>query len=304
MPKVSIVIPVYNTESYIGEAIESIRRQTLKEIEIIVVDDGSADRSLSIVQSLSDEDPRIQVYTQANSGVSAARNKGLQYVKGEFLYFLDSDDLLEADALETCYRKCTEEKLDFVFFDAESIDPGNRYATQSYLHTFSSTEKTARGIDVLRGQLDNATYRSPVWLNFIRTSYLQQHRFSFYPGIIHEDELFCFLLYVHAERVGYISRTFSKRRWRGDSIMTQKFSWENITGYLTVTEEILKFRQGKPTDMSAIADQYLRSMLNAVIWKSHTLPFRDKYRLFRECIRKKYVSFLRPKNFFVMFFKP
>lgn len=303
MPKVSIVIPVYNTETYIGEAIESIRRQTLREFEIIVVDDGSTDRSLSVIQSLSAEDPRIQVHTQANSGVSAARNKGLQYVTGEFLYFLDSDDLLEADALETCYRKCTEEKLDFTFFDAESINPGNRYTAQNYLHTSFSTEETAKGIDILNRQLDTATYRSPVWLNFIRTSYLQQHRLSFYPGIIHEDELFCFLLYVYAERVGYIPRTFSQRRLREDSIMTQKFSWKNIAGYLTVTEEISKFRQGKPTEMTAIADKYLRSMLNAVVWKSHTLPFRDKYRLFRECVRRKYLPFLRPKNLFVMFFK-
>lgn len=95
IPKVSVVIPVYNTEAYVGEAIESAREQTLRDIEILVIDDGSTDRSPSVIRKLADTDSRIQIYTQTNQGVSAARNKGLEYVKGEFIYFLDSDDLLE-----------------------------------------------------------------------------------------------------------------------------------------------------------------------------------------------------------------
>lgn len=95
IPKISVVIPVYNTEAYVGEAIESAREQTLRDIEIIVIDDGSTDRSPFIIRELANTDPRIRIYTQTNQGVSAARNKGLEYIKGEFIYFLDSDDLLE-----------------------------------------------------------------------------------------------------------------------------------------------------------------------------------------------------------------
>ena len=116
--KVSVVIPVYNTEKYVRQAVESVMYQSLKELEIIVVDDGSTDKSLSIVEKLGDTDKRIQIYTQANQGQSIARNRGISHAHGEYIYFMDSDDLLEEDALELCYHKCKEEKLDFVFFDA------------------------------------------------------------------------------------------------------------------------------------------------------------------------------------------
>ena len=119
--KVSVVIPVYNTEKYVRQAVESVMYQSLKELEIIVVDDGSTDKSLSIVEKLGDTDKRIQIYTQANQGQSIARNRGISHAHGEYIYFMDSDDLLEEDALELCYHKCKEEKLDFVFFDALTL---------------------------------------------------------------------------------------------------------------------------------------------------------------------------------------
>ena len=117
--KVSVVIPVYNTEKYVRQAVESVMYQSLKELEIIVVDDGSTDKSLSIVEKLGDTDKRIQIYTQANQGQSIARNRGISHAHGEYIYFMDSDDLLEEDALELCYHKCKEEKLDFDAMDYE-----------------------------------------------------------------------------------------------------------------------------------------------------------------------------------------
>ena len=86
--KVSVVIPVYNTEKYVRQAVESVMYQSLKELEIIVVDDGSTDKSLSIVEKLGDTDKRIQIYTQANQGQSIARNRGISHAHGEYIYFM------------------------------------------------------------------------------------------------------------------------------------------------------------------------------------------------------------------------
>ena len=119
--KVSVVIPVYNTEKYVREAVESIMNQTLRELEIIIINDGSTDNSLQVAEELAAADSRIQVYSQTNRGLSMARNAGITHAHGRYIYFMDSDDLLEKDAMELCYSKCEEKELDFVFFDAQSF---------------------------------------------------------------------------------------------------------------------------------------------------------------------------------------
>lgn len=91
-PKVSIVIPVYNTEVFVEEAVRSIMDQTLRDTEIIIINDGSTDTSLDIIQKLSEEDTRIQIYSQENQGLSATRNRGIALASGRYIYFMDSDD--------------------------------------------------------------------------------------------------------------------------------------------------------------------------------------------------------------------
>ena len=120
-PKVSVIIPVYNTEAYVEQTLRSIMGQTLRDIELIVVNDGSTDGSLSVLERIATGDDRIRLYTQPNKGLSQTRNAGIARARGEFIYFMDSDDLLEPDALERCYERCQSDRLDFVFFDAESF---------------------------------------------------------------------------------------------------------------------------------------------------------------------------------------
>ena len=101
-PKISVIIPVYNTAEYLKEAVGSICNQTCKSLQIIVVDDGSTDSSPEILRQLAKEDSRIEIITRKNSGQGAARNKGLERAVGEYVYFMDSDDILEPDCLEHC----------------------------------------------------------------------------------------------------------------------------------------------------------------------------------------------------------
>ena len=94
-PAVTVVIPVYNTASYVEQTLRCIMGQTLRETEILVVDDGSTDHSPAILARLAAEDPRIRIHTQPNRGLSEARNAGLDRAAGRYIYFMDSDDLLE-----------------------------------------------------------------------------------------------------------------------------------------------------------------------------------------------------------------
>ena len=112
--KISVIIPVYNVEKYIIECIESIINQTFKDIEIIVVNDGSKDNSIKIVEEyLSDK--RLKIINKENRGLSSARNKGMKIARGEYIYFIDSDDFINEDVLEVLYKNLESERFDIIF---------------------------------------------------------------------------------------------------------------------------------------------------------------------------------------------
>ncbi|MDO5424141.1 MAG: glycosyltransferase family 2 protein [Eubacteriales bacterium] len=127
--KVSVIVPIYNTENYLPQCLESICTQTLKEIEIICVDDGSTDRSLALAKEAAEKDRRITVLEQENLGGGAARNKGMAIAKGEYLAFLDSDDYMERDMLEKMYHAAWKEAADI------SICKARRYHDDLGIYT-------------------------------------------------------------------------------------------------------------------------------------------------------------------------
>ena len=195
---------------------------------------------------------------------------------------MDSDDLLEKETIDLCYRKCEEEQLDFVFFDAETFIDGNveNAPALSYKHTGKLEDKVYTGIEAFKIQLDNNEFTPSPCLNFIRCGFLKEHQILFYPGIIHEDQLFTVTLYLHAKRTGRIHHSFFHRRLRENSIMTCDFSLQNLKGYLTVTREIVKFKQQTSENkIKDTIDLYLSQMLNAVIWQAHVLPYPYRLRL-------------------------
>lgn len=208
---------------------------------------------------------------------------------------MDSDDLLEKDAMQLCYRKCEEEKLDFVFFDAQSFFDDNlkNAPSLSYNRTDKLEDRTYTGDEALKTQLENREYTPSACLNFIRRSFLEKNGLRFYPGIVHEDQLFTTLLYLQAGKTACIKRTFFQRRMRENSIMTGKFTNRNIEGYLTVTREILDFKKRTVERKNgAIIDLYLSQMLDAAMWQAHTLRLPERLRLAWLCLHKyrKYVS--------------
>ena len=98
-PKVSVIIPVYNAQNYLSECIDSVLRQTMQDFEVICIDDGSSDDSYSILKKYEETDERVVLLSQTNQGVSAARNVGIDKTRGEYIYFLDSDDYIEPNML-------------------------------------------------------------------------------------------------------------------------------------------------------------------------------------------------------------
>ena len=124
--KVSIIIPVYNTEKFLERCLNSVLNQTLRDIEIIVVNDGSKDNSLEIIKRFIQIDDRIILIDKENEGLTKTRNRGLEIASGKYIYNLDSDDYLEEDTMfEELYNKCEKDNLDMVVFDYYN-DFGNK----------------------------------------------------------------------------------------------------------------------------------------------------------------------------------
>ena len=284
------------------ESVESIMQQTLQDIEIIVINDGSTDNSLSIINLLAEQDRRITVYNQSNQGLSIARNTGLKKVKGEFIYFMDSDDLLTNNALKTCYQECITEQLDFVFFDAESFyDDDKLSRTYHYQRNLDIENKVWNGAELLKKQYDTWNYRSSACLSLVSSDFIRQNQIQFYPHILHEDELYTALLYLKASRVKYIKQTFFKRRIRNNSIVTSKFTMKNIQGYFVVTDELERYSDQHPEHHSLI-HSHLTRMLEAAVKNCSLIPFKERLTITKIC-RKKYKRYVTNKTICILLFK-
>lgn len=303
-PKVSVIVPIYNTATYLPAALESIVRQTLCELEIILINDGSTDHSQRIIEEYATKDNRISYYHQPNQGVSVARNNGLQRATGQYIYFMDSDDLLHPDALLHCYEICEKDRLDFVCFDAESFAEEPQIATQ-YDYTRKEKieeDKLWNGIELLTLELEHRIFLVSPWLHLTNHVFLKKYFQGFPTGIIHEDQLFAMQIILNATRIRYIAKPYFKRRVRSNSTMTTRFSMRNIEGYTTVCNRIEGWVKTHDEWADSI-DLYLRGTLNAVIWLGHALTFLEKVETvcrFRRMRLSRYVTF---KNWIVFWLK-
>ena len=144
MKNISVIIPVYNVEKYLSDCLESVIQQSMREIEIICVNDGSTDNSYNILSEYADRDSRILIMNKENGGLSAARNTGYKKASGKYILFLDSDDYLSSpDVLDLLYKKAEKEEVDQLYFDAEVIfENENIKAANSIISHITSAKRT------------------------------------------------------------------------------------------------------------------------------------------------------------------
>lgn len=151
MPEISIIVPVYNTERFVSKCIESILGQSFEDFELILIDDGSTDQSGDICDKYAIKDSRVKVIHQKNRGVSAARNRGLDVAQGNYLYFVDSDDYLESNALEIIYPYFFDSDIDMVCF-------GFQYRDENY-HLLNKKQNEKRVLT--QDELFSELFKSP-----------------------------------------------------------------------------------------------------------------------------------------------
>lgn len=300
MIKVSVILPVYNVAPYLDETFASLLSQTLQEIEIIAVNDGSKDNSEDIIKKYAQQDARISYFSQKNQGQSAARNLALQHAKGEFIYMMDSDDVLaNPDALRICYEYAEQNKADFIFFDGDTLqEQGAAPLTWDYKRTEDLDESKAyNGERLLSEVLDKWKHNCVVWLLLIKHNYLKQIGLDFYPGIIHEDELFTTKLTLQSDKIFCLKKSFVKHRVRSASTMGIRYSKRNINCYLTVIDELLKWRD------TPIIHKFAKYTLSKVFYTGHQIPFKEKPAVFLRAIKSGYLKYIGLKSVVVFWFK-
>lgn len=240
MIKVSVVVPIYNVKAYIDECIMSLVNQSLQEIDIILVDDGSSDGSQNICDNFAARYENVRVIHKENNGLGSARNVGLEVAIGKYVYFIDGDDSLKKDALEKLYRHAERETLDVILFSAECFSDGLgiEYNANEYRRTKCLNEVIS-GKELFIRLMEANEYYASIPLRFYRTEYLKEKEYCFPEDIIHEDEIYAYWSLIQAKKALCISDRFYNRRFRAGSIMTSKKAYNSCIGYLYTWKQIM-----------------------------------------------------------------
>ena len=211
-PLVSVVVPVYHVEKYMYQCLDSIVGQTYKNLEIICVNDGATDNSPEILKEYQRRDSRIKIINQLNQGLSAARNTGLQYVTGDLVVFVDSDDWLEKTAIASTYKVFENKNVDFVCYGTMCRYEGNSQK-DSYGHIYERNEiKDIEASWIIRASVS-------AWAKMYRTSFLKEKELLFPVGMYYEDIPFYWGCVSFAKQVALSDAVLYNYRIRDDSIM-------------------------------------------------------------------------------------
>ena len=222
---VSVVVPCYNVEKYVGECLDSLLAQTWRNLEIICVNDGSTDRTLDVLERYSKLDSRVRIITKSNGGLGAARNTGMMSARGKYIYFLDSDDKLDANGIYDLYELAERESLDQIIMSARVfVDEGGEIQDREKFEAYYRLAPDAcnivmSGVDLVVKLCEKQIMPVTQQLRFFKLSYLRDIGFKNPEGILHEDNAIAFTSLIAARRAMAIPRKYYQRRLRPGSIM-------------------------------------------------------------------------------------
>jgi CDP-glycerol glycerophosphotransferase len=244
-PELSVVMPVYNVEAYLRECLDTVLTQSLHNLEVIAVDDGSTDGCLAILREFERRDPRVRVLTQTNAGQGIARNLGVQHAQGEFIAFIDSDDTIPPGSFEHMIKTLRASGSDF------AVGSVRRLRHQQYLRT--TWQRTVHQSDRIGTTLDEfpAAMQDIICANrMFRTDFWREQVGGFRGHIAYEDHVPMLTAYVRAKKFDILSRVTYNWRIREDHTSTgqQKANIENLLDRIAVKEEAHELLTAEASD--------------------------------------------------------
>ena len=242
--KISVIVPVYNTSKYLEKCIESILNQSLKEIEVICINDGSTDNSLEILEKISKQDRRVKVIDQRNSGASATRNVGLRLAKGKYIICIDSDDWIEKYYFENIYKKAKENNLDMVISDI-LFDFENKIILKKDLEI--SDDKIITGKEYMKVFFKNGGLGYS-WNKLVKREIYSKNNIYFNEAIYAiEDVEFVTRLSYFLKKIGKVNKAFYHYR-QGENNGSKKIVLKNIDDKIIAYNSMLEFYTIKKED--------------------------------------------------------
>lgn len=277
MIKYSFIVPVYNTEKYLKKCLNSLVKQTFKDFEIIIVNDGSTDQSFKIINDFKQKYSNIKLIEQKNQGLSIARNNGVKKILGEYLIFIDSDDYVELDLLK---------QIDKNIGDADVLRFQVYEESENYKNKVKVEEKS---FDMVDGKtaiklITNYKYVEPAWCYVYKKEYYIKNKFSFKKGVYHEDfGLIPYVIYK-ADKVKSIDYTGYHYISRSGSIINCASYEKTIKKAFDMLEQYKELRNKVDVGEKNTDNYFLSYIANCAIVKARTLKTKE---------RKEYIEELK-----------
>lgn len=297
-PKVSVIIPVYNVEKYLRECLDSVVNQTLKEIEIICVDDGSTDSSLDILKEYATKDNRFTIITQKNLHAGVARNRGIQLAKGEYVHFLDSDDWIEQDAYEKLYKILKDNKADLVKFKAYSFNNQTGETTsRPYLDIKWVDEKCFNTcLNIIEDTKNTIKLPDSPWSGFYNLDFLKRNNIYFDDFICANDVGFFYRCIINAEKI-YLSSeklVYYRENMKNSLIAKRAENFNCQTALYKVVKNVSKNLPHQ--NRQIVMDEIIQAVFN---WynkclKEYTLSIKTEQNIKKEM--KKFLKDISKEN--------
>lgn len=266
MYAISVIVPIFNVEDYVKEAIDSVLWQDVDNVEIILINDGSTDRSGQIVNELYSAYENVKIIHQKNAGLSEARNSGLRVATGKYILYLDSDDFFSANVFKTLLKIISENDADLLMFSGNKVGydfDGKVASIEKY--GISANKTFESGIDAYCYLRVKRQYYTGVYYQMIKKEILDKYKILFIPGILHEDHLYTYTVLMKTNKTIISSFAAYNYRVRKNSIMTTNTkNGKRFEGFATTYFEMKKVR---PQRQMKYYEQkvYLRH-LNIIKW--------------------------------------
>lgn len=264
-PKVSVIIPVHNAEKYLEQCLSSILGQTLKDIEVICVDDNSTDGSTEILERFSKEDSRLRVLQSPSLGAGGARNIGLASAQGEYLSFLDADDFFEPDMLESAVAKAEEDQSDIVVYGSWLYDAARQANRQAKWklqleglpegRSFAPTEVSDRIFSI---------FGNEAWNKLFRTSRIQEKGLHFQEISRANDLYFTCAALVQSRSISVIDRAFVHYRVATTTSL-QSTKDRDPVSFLTATEALHSYLKSNGL-LAQYQESFINHLLDCICW--------------------------------------
>lgn len=294
MPKVSVIIPVYNVGNYLRECLDSVINQTLKEIEIICVNDGSTDNSLEILQEYALKDNRITMISQENQGQGIARNKGIEISKGEYVLFIDPDDWIELKAIEFLYNYSKKYNTDFVEFLFDRYLPEK---DDFYTPKFDYSYK--ENVIYTNNDLVKNIFRTPLLTcnKIYKHDFLIKNNIRYDNSRLGEDHIVTIKTRLLAERAAFFNKILYHYRVNPlsscNSVSSTKLEIFNVIK--RIKQELVDLQE-----FDSLKKDWSKYIIDFILWNCYSVPQDMQEHFDQKCQEllspKEYKKYLEMKN--------